>query len=58
MDRTIPDIGVQVVSVPSAAAAGALAHLKAAPNVAFAEPDATAEAAAVPDDPSFSLQWV
>lgn len=57
VEQAIPDIGVQVVSVPSAAAAGALAHLRAAPNVAFAEPDATAEAADVPDDPSFSLQW-
>jgi thermitase len=57
VEQAIPDIGVKVVSVPSTAAAGALAHLKAAPNVEFAESDATAEAADVPDDPSFSLQW-
>ena len=52
---TIPGIGVQVVSVPSAA--GALAQLKALPSVRFAEPDATAEAAEVPNDPNFSLEW-
>ena len=55
--QSIPDIGVHVVVVPSATAAAALARLKHSPSVEFAEPDATAEAADVPDDPSFSLQW-
>ena len=55
--QSIPDIGVHVVVVPSATAANALARLKHSPSVEFAEPDATAEAADVPDDPSFSLQW-
>ena len=55
--QSIPDIGVHVVVVPSATAAAALARLKNSPSVEFAEPDATAEAADVPDDPSFSLQW-
>jgi thermitase len=55
--QSIPAIGVHVVVVPSAKAATALARLKHSASVEFAEPDATAEAADVPDDPSFSLQW-
>jgi thermitase len=53
----ISDIGVRVVSVPAGNASSALAHLKVTPGVEFAEPDATAEAADVPNDPYFSQQW-
>src|SRR5262245_18512702 len=52
-----PDIGVHVVSVPSSAAGSALGRLKQTPGVEFAESDATVEAADVPNDPNFSLQW-
>ncbi|MGE5275014.1 MAG: S8 family serine peptidase, partial [Verrucomicrobiota bacterium] len=55
--ESIPDIGVHVVAVPSPTAATALARLKHTASVEFAEPDATAKAADVPNDPSFSLQW-
>jgi thermitase len=51
------DIGVQMVSVPSDGAGNVLGRLKNAEGVEFAEPDATAEAADVPNDPSYSLQW-
>ena len=51
------DIGVRTVSVPSDGAANALGRLKHTAGVEFAEPDATAEAADVPNDPSYPLQW-
>jgi len=51
------DIGVRMVSVPSDGAAHALARLENTPGVQFAEPDATAEATDVPNDPSYSAQW-
>jgi thermitase len=53
----ISDIGVRVVSVPAGGAATALGQLKKTAGVEFAEPDATAEAADVPNDPYFSQQW-
>jgi thermitase len=52
--RTIPDIGVRVVSVPAASARGALASLNGNRSVAFAEPDAVAKPQeSVPDNPYF-----
>jgi thermitase len=51
------DIGVQMVSVPSEGAGNALGRLKKTPGVEFAEPDATVEAADVPNDPSYPSQW-
>ena len=54
---SVPAIGVRVLSVPSGRAAAALASLKRASAVAFAEPDAQAQAADVPNDPSLSLEW-
>ena len=53
----ISRIGVDVVTVPSTAAANSLARLKGTPGVRFAELDATARATEVPNDPSFSQQW-
>jgi hypothetical protein len=52
--RTIPGIGVRVVSVPGARAGGALAALGRDGSVRFAERDAVARPQeAVPDDPYF-----
>jgi hypothetical protein len=52
--RTIPDIGVHVVSVPSGSAATALSSLRGSGNVAFAEPDSIATAQeSVPNNPYF-----
>jgi thermitase len=52
--RQIPDIGVQVVTVPAGSAAASLAQLKARPGVAFAEPDAVLKPQDnLPSDPSF-----
>jgi thermitase len=53
----IPAIGVRVVTVPSGRAAAALAGLQKASGVDFAEPNAQAQAADVPNDPSVSLEW-
>jgi hypothetical protein len=55
--RTIPDIGVHVVTVP-AAAATAVAHLTASPAVAFAEPDGLLQPQeSLPNDPYFPQQY-
>lgn len=52
--RTIPDIGVRVVSLPTASARGALAALNGNRNVAFAEADSVATPQeSVPDNPYF-----
>jgi thermitase len=52
--RTIPDIGIHVVSVPAASAVGALASLKGNRRVAFAEADAIAKPQeSVPNNPYF-----
>jgi hypothetical protein len=55
--RTIPDIGVHVVTVP-AAAATAIARLEASPAVAFAEPDGVLQPQeSLPNDPYFPQQY-
>jgi subtilisin family serine protease len=52
--RAIPDIGVQVVAVPSTTAADSLAGLKKSPGVEFAEPDAVLQPQdQLPSDPAF-----
>src|SRR5262245_21022573 len=51
---TIHGLEVQVVTVPSSSAAGALAQLKKTPGVEFAEPDfILAPQDNLPSDPSF-----
>ncbi len=55
---SISGIGVDVVSVPAAAAASSLARLKNAPGVQFAELDAMRAAQeTLPSDPSFPKQF-
>lgn len=57
-DRTIQDIGVRVVTVPTSAAAGALTKLRGNPNVRYAEPDGTLKPQEdLPSDPSFPQQF-
>src|SRR5436190_15095059 len=52
--RSIPAIGVRVVSAPTTDSAGALARLKAASTVAFAERDTVLQPQEVlPNDPYF-----
>jgi thermitase len=55
--QTIPDIGVQVVTVPRGQAMAKAKAYSANPNVAYAEPDFVAEAMGNPDDPYLDLQW-
>ena len=55
---TISGIGVDVVTVPSTAAANSLARLKGTPGVQFAELDAVRKPQeTLPSDPSFPQQF-
>ena len=60
--KTIPALGMEVVSVPNANATRGLANAYGRnPNVLLAEPDAlvplSGTAAVIPNDPSLSAQW-
>jgi thermitase len=55
--ETIPDIGVQVVTVPKGQATERVKAYRANAQVAYAEPDFVAEAMGNPDDPLFGNQW-
>ena len=53
----IPQIRIKVLKLNSAARDSAIAALSNNPSVEFAEKNFIAQAVAVPNDPSFSLQW-
>ena len=54
----IPQLGVEVLKVPNAASATALARLQRQPNVVFAEPDGIVRGDEVlPNDPQWPNQW-
>jgi thermitase len=55
--ETIPDIGVQVVTVPKGQEMAKVKAYSANSEVAYAEPDFVAEAVGNPDDPWFTNQW-
>ncbi len=56
--NTIPEIGVQVIQLPSTMTVPqALAAYGSDPNVEFAEPDGIGEPELVPNDPSYPNQW-
>ena len=59
--NTLPEIGVHVVKVPAASAAGTLASYNNHPLVKFAELNPTVQVLDFPqdppDDPHFELQW-
>jgi thermitase len=55
--ETIPDIGVQVVTVPEGQAKEKAKAYSSNPRVAYAEPDFLAQALGSPDDPFFTNQW-
>jgi thermitase len=57
VEETIPDIGVQVVTVPKGQAMAKAKAYSANARVAYAEPDFVAEAMGSPDDPYLDLQW-
>lgn len=55
----IPDLGVQILSVPAGAAASVAAALANRPDVVFAEPDgvATVSSTVTPDDYYYPAEW-
>jgi thermitase len=55
----IPELGVQILSVPAGQVEAKLAAYKADPSVEYAEPDYLAQAAYEPNDPSYGngTQW-
>jgi thermitase len=55
--ETIPDIGVQVVTVPRGQAMAKAKAYSSNARVAYAEPDFVAEALGTPDDPGFGQEW-
>jgi thermitase len=55
--ETIPDIGVQVVTVPKGQEMAKVKAYSANPKVAYAEPDFVAQAVGSPNDPWFGNQW-
>jgi thermitase len=55
--ETIPDIGVQVVTVPKGQEIAKVKAYSANARVAYAEPDFVAQALGSPDDPWFGNQW-
>lgn len=56
--HTVPGIGVDLVELPPGTSVGdGMRRYHAHPGVAWAEPNFTAEAAAVPNDTLFSSQW-
>lgn len=56
-DITIPQLGVQIVNVPSGSVLEKISALKQDPLIEFAEPDYEIKAINIPDDPGFSQQW-
>jgi subtilisin family serine protease len=54
--RTI-GVGVHVLHVARGGVRSAIHEIESRPGVRFAEPDYIAQEAAVPNDPSFGLQW-
>ncbi len=54
---TIPQLGVQVVQVPTSQATARLVSYASNPFVEYAETDSRGQLAAVPDDTDFSRQW-
>ena len=55
--KTIPDIGVQVVTVPKGQAKEKAKAYSSKAKVAYAEPDFVTEALGSPDDALFGNQW-
>jgi thermitase len=55
--RQIPQLDLLSLSVPAGEAEAALEALRQDPAVLYAEPDARARAALVPDDPGWEQQW-
>lgn len=55
--EVIPQIGVQVITVPARKVTEKVKAYRANPRVAFAEPDYIAKADLSPDDPYLSKQW-
>jgi len=55
--KTIPGIGVQVVTVPKGQVMAKAQAYSSNARVAYAEPDLMAEALGSPDDPRFGSQW-
>ncbi|MBI2371868.1 MAG: S8 family serine peptidase [Deltaproteobacteria bacterium] len=56
--KEFPSLNLRLVSLPAGQeVSGALAQLTSGPNVLYAEPNYVLEPQAVPNDPSFGLQW-
>jgi thermitase len=55
--ETIPDIGVQVVTVPKGQEKAKAKAYSSNARVAYAEPDFVAQAIGNPDDPYLGVQW-
>ena len=55
--KSIPQLGLDVLSVPEAAAPGIIRSLEARGLFTFVETDGLAKGAAVPNDPYFPSQW-
>jgi len=54
--RTI-GVGVHLLKVPSGKVLSVVSRLRARPGVRYAEPDYIERESAVPNDPSFGIQW-